>query len=300
MTQILKQSTAVDVLIGPFLDKTDAATAEPGESPSVKLSKNGQALAAKNDATTPVHDADGYYNCELDATDTNTVGTLILTVAASGAALPVRHEYQVVEEAIYDDLFASGAVGYLKPTTAGRTLDVTTGGNAGIDWGNVQNPTASVSLDNTSLGNLQVVGAGAISSLSFQANSIVAGAIAAGALDGKGDWNIGKTGYDLNDDQSTVTVGTATNVTNPVVGDQTLDGAAVAGTLSTTEMTTDLTVTVADQYNDRTIVFKDDTTTASLRGVVADISDTVVTGSKLTFGKTLPATPAVGDTFRMI
>ena len=75
MTQILRQSTAVDVLIGPFLDRTDAFTAETGESPSVKLSKNGQALAAKNDVTTPVHDADGYYNCELDATDSRSERT---------------------------------------------------------------------------------------------------------------------------------------------------------------------------------------------------------------------------------
>lgn len=116
MTLILRQSTAVDVLIGPFLDDTDGSTAETAESPSVKLSKNGQTLAAKSDVTTPVHDADGYYNCELDATDTNTVGTLVLTVAASAEALPVRHEFQVVEEAVYDDLFAASAVGY--PTAA--------------------------------------------------------------------------------------------------------------------------------------------------------------------------------------
>jgi|DEB0MinimDraft_3_1074331.scaffolds.fasta_scaffold14301_1 hypothetical protein len=115
---ILKQSTAVDVLIGPFVDLTDGATAETGESPTVKLSKNGQALAAKNDVTTPVHDADGYYNCELDATDTNTVGTMILTVAASASALPVRHEFQVIEEAIYDDLYGASAAGYGDATAA--------------------------------------------------------------------------------------------------------------------------------------------------------------------------------------
>lgn len=109
MAMILRQNTAVDVLVGPFLDKSDGSAAETGESPSVKLSKNGQTLAAKNDATTPAHDADGYYNCELDATDTNTVGTLVLTVAASANALPVRHEFQVVEEATYDFLYASGA-----------------------------------------------------------------------------------------------------------------------------------------------------------------------------------------------
>jgi len=113
----LKQSTAVDVLIGPFVDLTDAATAETGESPTVKLSKNGQTLAAKNDVTVPVHDADGYYNCELDATDTNTVGQLTLTVAASANALPVRHQFQVVEESVYDNFYAAAAVG---PLTAAQ------------------------------------------------------------------------------------------------------------------------------------------------------------------------------------
>jgi len=112
MAMILKQSTAVDVLIGPFVDITNGATAETGETPTVKLSKNGQTLAAKNDVTTPVSDADGYYNCELDATDTNTVGLLTLTVAASATALPVRHEFQVLEEAIYDALYGASAAAF--------------------------------------------------------------------------------------------------------------------------------------------------------------------------------------------
>ena len=112
MTQILKQSTAVDVLIGPFVDITDGATAETGESPAVKLSKNGQTLGAKNDATTPVHDADGYHNCEFDATDTDTVGTLVATVAASATALPVRHEYQVVIGPIFDALYGASAAAF--------------------------------------------------------------------------------------------------------------------------------------------------------------------------------------------
>jgi len=107
--QILRQSTAVDVLIGPFVDITDGAAAEVGESPAVKLSKNGQTMGTKNEGTTPAHDADGYYNCQLDATDTNTVGTMVLTVVASATALPVRHEFMVVEESVYDSLYVSGA-----------------------------------------------------------------------------------------------------------------------------------------------------------------------------------------------
>ena len=78
----LRKSTAVDVLIGPFVDAGDGKTAETGLTIDVELSKNGQPLANKSDATAPTDDAagtiDGYYNCELDATDTGTVGNLKL------------------------------------------------------------------------------------------------------------------------------------------------------------------------------------------------------------------------------
>jgi hypothetical protein len=119
MSLILRQSTAVDVLIGPFVDAEDGVTAETEltiAQADVLLSKNGQALAQKNDDTSATHDAAGYYNCELDATDTATVGTLRLVVSESGA-LPVFHDFQVVEEAIYDALYADGATGLLPANT---------------------------------------------------------------------------------------------------------------------------------------------------------------------------------------
>lgn len=47
--------------------------------------------------------------------------------------------------------------GALKPTTAGRTLDVTATGGAGIDWGNVENPTTAVNLSATNIDTDQVV-----------------------------------------------------------------------------------------------------------------------------------------------
>ena len=110
----LRQSTAVDILLGPFVDETDGKSAETGLTLDVEVSKNGQALANKNDSTTPTHDAagsvDGYYNCELDATDTNTVGQLMVVAHASGA-LPVWQYCQIVEEVVYDALFAASATG---------------------------------------------------------------------------------------------------------------------------------------------------------------------------------------------
>ena len=106
----LRQGTAVDILIGPFVDDTDGKTAETGLTLDVELSKNGQGLANKNDATVPVHDGtgdiDGFYNCELDTTDTNTVGQLTVVAHAAGA-LDCRFDFQVLTQSRYDDMFAA-------------------------------------------------------------------------------------------------------------------------------------------------------------------------------------------------
>lgn len=52
----------------------------------------------------------------------------------------------------------------LKPTTAGRALDVSAGGEAGIDWANVGSPTTTVNLSGTTVG---VIGTGGIEEGSF-------------------------------------------------------------------------------------------------------------------------------------
>lgn len=111
----LRANTAVDVLIGPFVDDTDGKTAETGLTLSqadIKLSKLGQALAQKNDDTAAAADANGYYNCELDATDTNTEGTLTLIVHESGA-LPVRHDFMVLAEAAWDSKYVAKDDGFM-------------------------------------------------------------------------------------------------------------------------------------------------------------------------------------------
>jgi hypothetical protein len=112
---ILKQSTAVNVIIGPFVDSTNGDDEETGltiAQADVRLSKNAGADAQKNDNTSAAHEGDGFYMCELDATDTNTVGQLTLWVHVAGA-LAVRHDYQIIEEAVYDALFGASALGYV-------------------------------------------------------------------------------------------------------------------------------------------------------------------------------------------
>lgn len=111
----LKQSTASQsVLIGPFVDDTDGATPETGLSianTDIRLSANGGNMAAKNSGGA-THDEAGLYSITLDATDTATVGRLQLSVKVTGA-LYVFHDFQVLEEAIYDSLIGSGATGDL-------------------------------------------------------------------------------------------------------------------------------------------------------------------------------------------
>ena len=112
--QFLKQSTASQsVVIGPFVDSTDGNTAETAltiSNTDIRLSKNGANIVAKNSGG-GTHDELGYYTITLDATDTNTVGRLQLMVHESGA-LPVYHEYQVLEEDIYDALIGTSAAGF--------------------------------------------------------------------------------------------------------------------------------------------------------------------------------------------
>ena len=105
----LKQSTAVTLKIGPFLDDTDGKTAETGltiTQAEVRLSKNGGDIAQKTEATSCTHDELGIYGCPIDATDTGTLGRLQLWVHESGA-LPVFIDYMVVTANFYDSLFST-------------------------------------------------------------------------------------------------------------------------------------------------------------------------------------------------
>lgn len=107
----LRQSTAGQtVLIGGFYDSTDGVTAETGltiANTDIRLSKNGANIVAKNSGG-GTHDEGGFYAITLDATDTDTVGRLQLFVNATGA-VPVYHEFEVLEEAAYDLLYSDGA-----------------------------------------------------------------------------------------------------------------------------------------------------------------------------------------------
>lgn len=105
----LKQSTSVDVGIGPFLDESDGKTAETTltiTQPDVRLKKNNGNWAQKAAAQTLSHEENGWYEVTLDTTDTDTIGILLVAVHESGA-LPVWMEFHVLAANVYDSLFGA-------------------------------------------------------------------------------------------------------------------------------------------------------------------------------------------------
>ncbi len=103
---LLKQSTAATIKLGPFIDDGDGKSAETGLTISqadIRLSKNGGDFAQTNNAAGATHDEFGYYDIPLDTTDTNTLGRLRVAVSESGA-LPVWQDFLVVTANVYDTL----------------------------------------------------------------------------------------------------------------------------------------------------------------------------------------------------
>jgi hypothetical protein len=205
MAIALRQSTASqEIPLGYFLDSTDGNTEETGltiANTDIKVWKAGGTTLANKTSGGATHMSNGVYYAVLDATDTDTVGPLVVFCHPAGA-LATRTECYVLEEAVFDALYATSAPGYLQPTIAGRTLDVTAGGAAGVDWANVESPTTAVTLSNTEIatvGAVDTVGdalvtgfsPGAITASAFAADSIPAAALAADAVgkiaDGNGD-----------------------------------------------------------------------------------------------------------------
>lgn len=107
MARDLKKSTAVVVVVGPFVDSAGAAVTAPTiASIDITAYKNdGTPVtitpAASGSSNDMVHVDDGYYSLELTTTDTNTVGYLRLTFQISGALI-FQEDFTVLAADAYD------------------------------------------------------------------------------------------------------------------------------------------------------------------------------------------------------
>ena len=99
------------------------------------------------------------------------------------------------------------ALGYsLRPTTAGRKLDVSVGGEAGIDFANIGSPTTTVNLSGTTISTSQQVASvsgavgsvtGAVGSVTGNIGGNVVGSVASVTAAVTVGTNNDKTGYSL-------------------------------------------------------------------------------------------------------
>ena len=90
------------------------------------------------------HEGGGYHTYSPAQAETN--GDLIAFTFSGTGAIPVTVQ-----------VYTLPATGILAPTTAGRTLDVSAGGEAGVDWANVGSPTTSLNLSGTTIAITQKV-----------------------------------------------------------------------------------------------------------------------------------------------
>lgn len=125
----------------------------------------------------------------------------------------------------------------LKPTTAGRTLDVSTGGEAGLDWANVGSPTTTVGLSGTTVKTATDVETDTADIQSRLPATLVSGRI---------DASVGAMATDV----LTSTALAASAVTEIQTGLSTLDAAGVRSAVGLASANLDTQLTAIDDYLD--------------------------------------------------
>jgi len=144
-------------------------------------------------------DDNAYNNCtaviENVSTSTQKAVAIISNYTGASKTVTLKYDPAIFTMAATDKIYIL-AENALKSTAANRQLDVTTTGAAGVDWGNVENPTTAVDLSSTDIQLCDT--ATTLTNLpAITSNWLTAAGISSGALDGKGNWNLGKTGYSL-------------------------------------------------------------------------------------------------------
>lgn len=121
--------------------------------------------APANLGTLPVVDADFTKRVKVTVSASEMNGDNITIIASDQAGaewFDAEWNIQTSVRSIDDLAF---------PTTSGRSIDVTATGGVGIDWANVENPTSTVGLTNTTISTTQVI-ATATSLASAERNAI--------------------------------------------------------------------------------------------------------------------------------
>jgi len=118
----------------------------------IKVHKDGSVTQIVTDGATIAIDFDSVTGNHLATIDTSAHADY-----STGSDYLVRIEGTTVDGGTVNGFIGHFSIqnrhsaGALRPTTAGRTLDVTATGAAGIDWGNVENASTAVDLSGTDI-----------------------------------------------------------------------------------------------------------------------------------------------------
>ena len=299
----LREDTVVSVKVGPFIDRADMVSYEPGLisnlASNLKVSKNFGTFAARDSGTAITYDSLGYYYIPLSIIDTDTPGQVILAADDGTTYLPFKATFVVYPQTVFDALQVGAAntlsVAVGKIGTQVLSANVGSNYNTFFDNGGA---TSLLTIGNTataaSLSNVQT-GVTAINTTLTGAPTLAAEMAAIGATPtrfGKLDAAILNVSTDAADnfDRSaksicTGTVGTGS--TNVLIKTETANG------------TLDPSAEVANQFVGRVLIFDENTATPALRGqATVVISNTIGGDLTVTALTTNPSTTG-NETFTL-
>ena len=136
MSYEIKQSSTAYPLMFLMVDSSDHITAKTGLSPTVTLSKAGGSFASPSGSVSEI--GSGWYKVAGNATDSGTLGPLVLHATGTGAD-PVDVIYRVVAHDVQDAVHlglsclpnvASGSAGAIPTTGTGSNQINVSGGRA--------------------------------------------------------------------------------------------------------------------------------------------------------------------------
>ena len=155
--RVLKQSTQVDVLIGPLIDNGDFKAVEESVAYNATgidvdvikgVTKADVSLANSAGDGYWRHVANGYYAVTLSTTDTGTLGPLRVAFEATGV-LPCWEDFLVVPANVYDAMVAG--TDYLKSDAVEISSSSTAADNVEANIGNLDASIAGLDLGGSSL-----------------------------------------------------------------------------------------------------------------------------------------------------
>lgn len=248
-----------------------------GTNGTVKVYKNGVNTTEVTTGASFSEDFDGITGVHFAIIDTSQDGTFY----AEG------NDFQVMFQAATIDgksinawlgTFSLANRAGLMPTTAGRKLDVSSGGEAGVDWANIGSPTTPNDLSGTTVGTATTIGTTGIDAITadISANVATTDQIADAIADEPRSGHV---------TAGTIGAGFARVLNGTVTGTPTTTTMAASAFPSTHD----------DQYNNtRSILF----TSGVLVGVRTVIRDYVNSTRTFTFDAVHTA-PSAGDTFEI-